>query len=290
MNIRPAYASQFYAGDIPQQIDYFLKDFKSGIKVNNPIGGVVPHAGWYYSGATAAKVFSVFKDQNPSMKTFILLGTVHDSGKVRKHSVFSTGEWETPLGPVQIDEILAEEILEASDEMIEVNHQAHDWEHSIEVQVPIIKYLFPDAKILPIAVPPINTSIALGEKIAGVLSEYSNDVSVVASTDLTHYGSNYGFEPAGSGDAGLDWMHKNDERIVNLAVNLESDKIIDEVSSNRNACGPGALSAAVSYAKKRGCKEGQLLEYITSHEVAGEDKHFTLGVGYAGIIFQIDQG
>ena len=107
---------------------------------------------------------------------------------------------------------------------------------------------------------------------------------VIGSTDLTHYGDNYGFTPAGYGAAAQNWMKKNDEHIVGLALTMRPDKILTEAALSHNACGPGAMAATVAAAKAMGAIEGTLLEYTTSYDVY-PDGEFEMAVGYAGIVF-----
>jgi len=107
---------------------------------------------------------------------------------------------------------------------------------------------------------------------------------VVASSDLTHYGERYGMAPAGTGPAAETWMKANDRRIIDLATAMKAEAIVPEAESHHNACGSGAMAAAVACAKALGRKNGVLVEYTTSHDVMPEGE-FDMAVGYAGIVF-----
>ncbi|MEJ2009391.1 MAG: AmmeMemoRadiSam system protein B [Acidobacteriota bacterium] len=152
MPVRKPCAQQFYPGDCRAQIETFLKGYEVPPGAEKAVAGIVPHAGWIFSGAVAAKVFKcVSASANPD--TFVLLGAVHTWGP-RGNSLYARGSWETPLGEVKIDEDVALQLLNLLGEDIAEDPSAHEGEHSIEVQIPFIKYLCPDAKIVPIAMPP----------------------------------------------------------------------------------------------------------------------------------------
>jgi len=281
MAARKPCARQFYPGDCKAQIEKFLEGYEVPEGVMKAVAGIVPHAGWIFSGAVAAKVFkciSVKKDPD----TFILLGTVHTCG-LMGNSLYARGSWETPLGEVKIDEEVAERLLDLPGGYILEDASAHEGEHSIEVQVPFIKYLCPDAKIVPVSVPPDDSHVT-GRKIGEAVYGMGKKIVVVGTTDLTHYGAAYGFTPFGSGDEAKRLMRENDRRMIELAVNMKYAEIGEEAERNRNACGPGALAATVAAAKAMGADKGCLLEYTTSHDVMPEGG-FRMAVGYAGIVF-----
>ena len=160
---KPVVAGQFYAGT-PDGCLAELTECLNEREITTPltdtiIAGIVPHAGWVFSGSLAAMVFSAIKKQNGSADTFVIFGAAH-----RYHGIepvlYDKGAWLTPLGEIPIDEELAQEVLDSG--LAEANPGAHTYEHSIEVQVPFVQHLFPDAKILPVLTPPANQAIELG--------------------------------------------------------------------------------------------------------------------------------
>jgi len=282
MLLRQPSAENFYRGNQEKYIKSFLKDFTVPDLPSRIVGGIVPHAGWMFSGAIAAKVFKCIEEKS-SPGRFILFGAVHTWG-VRKNSIYPRGEWATPLGELGVDEEYAQKILEENEGLIIEDPQAHSGEHSIEVQTPFIKYFFPDAKIIPIAIMPNDEAIKIGEGIAKVIKESGNGTVVIGTTDLTHYGDAYGFTPAGYGSKALQWMKENDRKIVDLALSLKPDAVLKEARTNRNACGSGAMAATITIAKNLGVSEGKLIDYTTSFDIM-PDREFQMAVGYAGIIF-----
>lgn len=282
MLARQTYARQFYPGDSKAQIERFLKNYTVPKEPAVAFGGVVPHAGWVFSGAVAAKVFKCLSAK-AAPDTFILLGAVH-TRKPRGNSIYSRGSWTTPLGEVKIDEDVADKLLNAlAGEIIE-DPGAHEGEHAIEVQLPFIKYICPDAKIVPIAIPPGAGAHITGKKIGQAASKMGKKIVVVGSTDLTHYGDAYGFTPFGYGEKAKRRMEESDARIIKLALTMRSEEISIEAQNNQNACGPGALAATVAAVKAMGAEKGRLLQYTTSYDIMPEGE-FAMAVGYAGILF-----
>lgn len=286
MSTRKAYrAGSFYPFDessCRQQIQECLGEYHPPAEPVQVVAGIVPHAGWVFSGPTTGKVFKSIQEK-ASPKTFLIFGAVHVWG-VGHAALFPEGDWETPCGTVTIDATLAERILESVADFVTADPSAHAREHSIEVQVPFIKQLFPEAQIVPIMVSPSLEASRLGKEIGKVLAEANADVMVLGSTDLTHYGPSFGFTPYGIGTEALQRMKENDRRIIDLAIQMQADSVVQEAEHHRNACGSGAIAATVAAAKELGAERGHLLEHITSQEVM-PDRQALDAVGYAGIIF-----
>jgi hypothetical protein len=287
---KPIVAGQFY----PAQHDACVNEIKecreagtlSESLPETIVAGIVPHAGWVFSGSLAAMVFSAIKKQHEKVHTFVIFGATHGYFG-QSPAVYDAGSWITPLGEVTIDEELADAIVDnavtVSDSM------AHRSEHSIEVQVPFIQYLFSGTKILPILVPPNEQAIALGISVGDFISRHEHKKIVcIGSTDLTHYGPRYGFTPMGTGAEALQWAGDvNDREFIDLALKLEPQGILASAAENYNACGAGAAAAAVAVAKKLGRTEGVMLAHTNSNEVMLRRMGTTSAdsVGYAAIIF-----
>ena len=281
MQVREPCARHFYAGDCAQATERFLGGFSVPAEPFRIVAGVVPHAGWQYSGAVAAKVFkSIQGKKNPA--TFVIFGAVHRWGT--DNAVYGCGAWGTPLGPVAIDEALASRILEQTPEGLSDEAHAHAGEHAIEVQLPFIRHLFPEAKIVPISVNPDSRAVPLGKQIGEIVRDYSREVVVIGSTDLTHYGDAYSYAPAGYGPSAHQWMRENDAQMLRLAEQMRASEILEEASRHHNACGAGALAATVEAARAMSAERGYLLEYTTSYDVRAEGE-FRMAVGYAGLLF-----
>ncbi|MCX5655774.1 MAG: AmmeMemoRadiSam system protein B [Planctomycetota bacterium] len=252
-----------------------------------PVAGIVPHAGWFFSGETALAVLGAISAKR-TPKTFVIFGAVHTGG-VRHSAVFPSGGWQTPLGLAQIDERLAGEILARGTGLVADDPQAHEDEHSIEVQVPLVQHLAPEAKIVPIAVLPDEKAAAVGRLVGEVIRSLGADAVCLGSTDLTHYGSPYGFTPMGHGEAGVRWMRQeNDRRMLDLMAALDADAVVAEARTHWNACGAGAVAATLAAARQLGAARGHVVRYTTSYDVMRERTGRTdaeAAVGYGGVVF-----
>jgi hypothetical protein len=191
------------------------------------------------------------------------------------------GSWSTPLGNLEIDNELAESLVAEFPFTVETtSHYQQD--NTIELQLPFIKYFFPNVKILPIGVPPSVASIEIGEWLAEKSERMGRRPLILGSTDLTHYGDNYGYAPKGVGEEAVNWVkNENDRRVVDLMVEMDAQGVIEESMKNYNACCSGAAGAAIASVKKLGAKKGEKLIYRTSYDMRPNSSF----VGYVGIIF-----
>ena len=286
----PVVAGQFYdatAQECRDHIESLLPDgdFTETLP-ENIIAAVVPHAGWAYSGAVAAGVFAALKAVE-DIETFVIFGAVH-AVRASYGLLYDAGRWQTPLGEIEIDEPLATEILAAAGPAIQADPCSHDREHSIEVQVPIIQHLFEQARIVPIMIPPTAGAHQAGAAAAQAIAQSHTRIACIASTDLTHYGPNYGYTPMGAGPLALAWAKDtNDRYFIDLALSMQADQLVETAQLYRNACGAGAVAATIAAAKQLGATQGTLLAHTTSAEVLAQKYRQPSedSVGYAGIIF-----
>jgi len=286
---KPVVAGQFYAGTrdacLAELSECLAERRITESLPDTIVAGIVPHAGWFFSGSLAAMVFSAIKKQNGSVDTFVIFGAAH-----RYHgpepAVYDKGAWLTPLGEIQIDEELAREILQSGPSS--ANPGAHTYEHSIEVQVPFVQHLFPDAKILPVLTPPANQAIELGGALATIAKQADKKIVFIGSTDLTHYGPRYGFAPMGTGQKALEWASEvNDRQFIDFALEMQPEKMLSTAEENYNACGSGAAAAAVAAAKQLGKTQGTLLAHSNTNAIMADkmDSRSSESVGYAAIVF-----
>lgn len=287
---KPAVAGQFYPESRKEcllEIAEYLP--KGPIRAELPAritAGIVPHAGWVFSGELAAMVFAAIKQVNQDVDTFVFFGAAHrcsDAAPV----IFPDGQWETPLGKIDIDEELTEEFigLGAKPDM-----QAHRYEHSIEVQIPFVQHLFPGAAMAAIIMPPAGNryECQFGQKVGEFVKNAKKKIVCIASTDLTHYGPRYGFSPQGTGPDGIRWAHEvNDRDFINKAVKMDAENLFISSIHSENACGPAAAAAVVAAAKAAGCPQGYLLAQTNSAEImqAKFQQPSTESVGYAAMVF-----
>jgi len=287
---RPIVAGQFYPGQrrscVAEIKECLQQRTISQAVPETIVAGIVPHAGWTFSGSLAAMVFAAIKKRHEKVDTFVIFGAAHGYFGTTP-AVYERGFWETPLGQVAIDEQLAAAVLDTGQAV--GDSQAHRSEHSIEVQVPFIQHLFGEAKILAILMPPSRQAVSLGTSVGDIISgSEQKKIICIGSTDLTHYGPSYGFTPMGTGANALRWAeHVNDAEFIDMAVKLDAEGLLASAARNQNACGAGAAAATVAAAAKLGKNEGLLLAHTNSSEImlrkmgtASADS-----VGYAAIVF-----
>jgi AmmeMemoRadiSam system protein B len=286
---KPIVAGQFYPGQHRSCVDEIneclLLEKLTEQLPETIVAGIVPHAGWTFSGQLAAMVFAAIKQRHDKVDTFIIFGAAHGYYG-SSPAVYDKGSWLTPLGEVAVDEELAEAVLKTDAGIADTS--AHQDEHSIEVQVPFVQHLFADAKILPILTPPSKQSISLGEVIGDIIKQQKRKIVCIGSTDLTHYGPRYGFTPMGTDANALQWASGvNDKEFIDLALKLQPQKMLASAAENYNACGAGAAAAAVAAAGKLGKTKGLLLAHTNSNEVMLQKMGYTSAeaVGYAAIVF-----
>jgi MEMO1 family protein len=237
------------------------------------VAGVVPHAGWEFSGRLALEVFSTLPR---TLDTIVIIGG--HLGPADGILCAFEDAYDTPLGPVTADLGLLERVREA----VEVREDRHA-DNTVEVHLPFVRHLFPEAKVLAFRAAPSSAAESLGEALAASAAGEGREVAVVGSTDLTHYGSNYGFAPAGRGEAGLRWVREvNDRRFIESVMALDVQAVIRSALEDRSACSAGGAAAAMAFARARGATAASLVRYMTSFDVHPAESF----VGYAGIVFR----
>lgn len=276
------FAGSWYPGresECLEAIEAFCRESAPCPSTENPWkGGIVPHAGWFYSGRIACNVIKCLSEGSEP-DTIVLFGRhLHPASP---NFIMKEGVWATPLGDLAIDQELGESVLTEFPFRVETASN-HDQDNTIELQLPFVRYFFPKAKILPMGLPPAVASLRIGEKVAEISNALGRRTLMLGSTDLTHYGYNYGFIPKGVGREAVDWVkNENDKAIVELMLNMEAEAVIHEALRNSNACCSGAAAAAVAASKGLGADRGQKLIYATSYDIRPD----TSFVGYVGIVF-----
>ena len=270
---KPEFAGAFYDEDkaiLAARIDGYLSAVKDLPAVSGDVRALVcPHAGYVYSGQTAAYAYRLV--QGKPYETVVIVGTSHHYA-FDGCSIYLKGGFETPLGVVPVDEELAARIAKASG--FSYVAEAHAKEHSVEVQVPFIQRALPGAKIVPIVVgyPTKRNVYSLADGIA----EASGDkkVLIVVSTDLSHYLS--------KADA-----NSVDAKTISLVRNINADTLITRCANGENImCGGGGVAAVLIALKKAGQPRVEVLRYSDSSDSSGDEGHV---VGYLAAAITVGQ-
>ncbi len=263
----PIAAGQFYPGSLDglkKMLESMVDDRAGKVEA---IGLISPHAGYIYSGMVAGAVISKIKLND----TVVILGPNH-TGRGKGFSIMTKGSWLTPLGETEIDKELGKQILSSSS-YLEEDYVAHQFEHSLEVQVPFLQYFRPDVRIVPIVMAHARGNIykKIGKELAGAIKESKKKVTILASSDMTHY------EPQES-------ARKKDSKAIEAILNLDEDELLRRVADfDISMCGYAPVVSLISAAKEMGATKAELVKYQTSGDATGD---YSSVVGYAGILLK----
>jgi len=282
MTVRKAvFAGSWYPAS-KQDCESEIRDFLQQGEVIDPnkkfVAGIVPHAGWYFSGSIACNVVHALTS-GPAPDVIVIFG-MHLHPQSPRY-IMAEGAWETPFGAIEVHDEFARRLIERFAFEIETPRNFSQ-DNTIELQLPFIKYFFKEATLVPIGVPPNMESLQIGKAVAAIASELGIRVKIIGSTDLTHYGHNYGFVSHGTGPESVDWVrNENDRRVIDAMLEMAPEKVIDEALASQNACCAGAASTAIASAKQLGATRAQSIAYATSYDKRPDDSF----VGYVGIVF-----
>jgi MEMO1 family protein len=285
MSVRRRALPRGWYPDEPEALRALVSSWVPGFPAAPPaIAVVAPHAGWAFSGRLAARAIGSLRppregasDPPPGSppRTIVVFGG-HLAPGAAPLAALEQG-YETPLGPVDSDP----ELLEALDARVPLGRDL-DADNTVEVLLPLVAALFSGSRALWLRAPNDLSSLALGEALAAAAASIGRPLSCVGSTDLTHYGPNYGFIPKGGGDAAAAWVRDvNDRRFLDALLALDGEAAVERGEAERSACSSGAAAAALAFAKASGASRAELLEYATSLDQRADDSF----VGYAALAF-----
>ena len=264
----PAVAGRFYPGrpeSLARELDQYLGSEQA--KIEGALGCVVPHAGYMYSGHVAGAVFA----RLPKRPTYIILGPNH-TGRGAPLAIMSSGEWLTPLGRVPVDSALAR-LLRRSCHLLMEDAEAHEDEHSLEVQLPFLQRSVGEFKFVPIAIGVGGYSglESLGHSIAQAVGPAAA-VMIIASSDMNHY------EPD-------SLTRQKDRKAIDKILALDPPGLYEVLRHDDiSMCGYGPTIAMLTAAKDLGAQRAELIKYATSADTSGDRDAV---VGYAGIVVSL---
>lgn len=258
-------------GELPQKL------LETDIEI---IAGIVPHAGYVYSGSCASWFYKKLAESMPKIDVAIILGTNHTGfgGKITTTTYFK--RWATPLGEVEVDLDFVHKLVKGYDVVDDM--LAHMREHSVEVQIPFLQFLYDKFKLVPIVVREVDYEIAyeFAKVLHEVVSTSGKQCVVIASSDFTHHGAAYGYVIFKENVS--ENVRQFDLTLIDRILNLDTKGFLDMIYRyDATVCGYGAIAITIEYAKLMGCK-AELLKYYHSGDVTGEEDMI---VGYASISF-----
>ncbi len=268
-------------GWYPSSADECVRDISEFLQGFTPpagswLGGVAPHAGWYFSGKAAARVIATLAESAEPDRVVVYGGHLPAHGDP---VTYTEEAWETPIGPVSMDRALSEDLASRGEALRATPGFA---DNTVEVLLPFVKHFFPQTPIVAVHAPSSKRAVRLGEMVDSLMQEKGLTAVYLGSADLTHYGPNYGFAPMGSGAAAVKWVKEdNDRSLIERALAMDAQGLLDDASFRHNTCSAGPIASVVTSVSRRGAKQGRLIEYYTSYDIVPNSSF----VGYAGIVF-----
>lgn len=265
----PAVAGRFYPGNPEdlrtEALAYLSPKTSTEAAPINAIGCIAPHAGYMYSGHVAGAVFARIV-----IPRLCVVMCPNHTGKGHPLALMGEGAWETPLGDVPIDDQLASALKQRFPALQE-DSAAHRAEHAVEVELPFLQLLQPHLRFVPIALGTgqLETLEQLGLALADVISQQSEPVLMVASSDMNHYESD-------------TVTRAKDHRAIERILTLDPRGLHEVVTQqNVSMCGFGPAVATLTAARALGAKSAELVKYATSGDISGDRE---MVVGYAGVV------
>jgi hypothetical protein len=254
------------------------------------LAAVAPHAGWIFSGRIAALAVSSLAPL-PKGATVAIFGGHLPPGA--RPLAARESSYETPLGPLVADlellSALESQLGSAASPGASSRPSAlhplgvdDEVDNTVEVLLPLVAALLPDSRVLWLRSPNDSAALELGQALQAAGRALGRGLACLGSTDLTHYGPNYGFSPKGRGPAAEAWVREeNDRRFLDALLALDGSEALRLAESERSACSAGAAAAALAFARAAGASRAELFGYGSSLEVR-RDASF---VGYAALGF-----
>ena len=266
-------SGRFYPAD-PVELDAtvasLLEDARKAVGPSGrpAVGVIAPHAGYVYSGPTAAAVFARL-----ALPSLVVILAPNHTGICRAPggaSLWEDGAFRTPLGDVPVDAAFGAALRDASP-LVGVDHEAHRVEHAVEVELPFLQWLRRDVRIVPLVLAwdDWEPARALGEALARVVSEAPEPVLLLASSDLNHY------EPAAVSE-------RKDARALEAVTALDGAELLARCRREGiSMCGRAPVAVVLAAARALGADRAEVVDYRHSGWVSGDDSQV---VGYGGVV------
>jgi len=244
--------------EISREISGYLEGF--ACPEEGSLAVIAPHAGWYYCGRLMALSLASLKKDT---ETIAVIGG-HLPGSYP--ALFAMEDVvRTPFGLLHIDKELREQLMIKIDTLPCGCAEDRYKDNTVEVLLPMVHFFFPEASMLWLRLPACIDAYEAGKLLSKTAQKMGRKIAVVGSTDLTHYGSNYGFSPHGSGERALRWVREvNDAAFIKAVETGSPEEVLRCAEQDSSSCSAGAVLGAMGFASEEGCNGARLLEYATS--------------------------
>jgi AmmeMemoRadiSam system protein B/AmmeMemoRadiSam system protein A len=262
------------AGELTKSIRNWLASVPEA-NAGNVIALIQPHAGYQYSGAIAAYGVKTISKQ---IKRVVIIGPSHTTGMDDILSIPGITHISTVLGEIEVDREFVEQLKKY--DFCKSITRAHTTEHSVDIQLPLLQMVLSDFKVVPIVVGQLSNS-AVKEMTDALLPLLDNHTLVIASSDFTHYGDNYGYVPFPFNEQTGDKLRLLDKEAITAIINMKQD-IFSEYLRRTHAtiCGQSPIKLLLKLLPPN--SKGVLLKYDTSGRITGD---YQQSVSYASIAF-----
>lgn len=268
----PAVSGRFYPED-RAELERVVRDLLAAAEAPAAApapAAVAPHAGYVYSGLTAAHVFARLE-----LPRLVVILAPNHTGVCRAPggaSLWERGAFRTPLGDAPVDEEFARALLRACS-LVDVDHEAHEREHAVEVHLPFLQLRRPDTAIVPLVLAWDGWDPAreLGEALAGLVRRWTEPVLLLASSDLNHY------EPATVSEL-------KDAHALAAVQALDGAELLARCRRERiSMCGRAATATVLAAARALGARHAEIVDYRHSGWVTADERTV---VGYGGVVIR----
>jgi len=267
-NLKSSLAGQWYSDDaqeLSEELESYISNVPEKDKLDNVMAILLPHAGYQYSGQVAA--YGINQIIGRRYKRVIVLGPTHRVHMIDTVSIPDYDYIETPLGRQPLDIEFIQKLREHP-EVLSIE-QVHKHEHSVQIEIPLLQYVFDDFKLVPIVVGHLD--IETIKKIAKILVDnIDNETLIVVSSDFTHYGKAFGYLPFyGDVENNLKALDMGAFRHIE---NRDVDGFLDYIE-NTGATICGRYPIAILLAMLPDKASVELLNYQTSGHITGDWSH-----------------
>ena len=275
-------AGTWYAGTaalLRRQVDELLAQAGEPWHGGPLAGIVVPHAGYQYSGATAARAYRSVA--GGGYRRIVLLAPSHYL-RYRGAAVLDVDAFLTPLGEVMVDRAALDTL--AADPLVAADHRPFEQEHSLEIQLPLLQRVLPDTAVVPLLLSDL--SVEEAQRFAGLLRRLAGPQSLfVVSSDFTHYGERFDYLPFPPTGPDSVRAHLRELDMGAIERVLAGDllgfrRYVAETGAT--ICGQMPIAAFLAWAADGAALPGTLLGYTTSLDLTGDFEH---SVSYAALAF-----
>jgi len=246
----------------PEEISRFLSSFAEAGGAVSARAAIAPHAGWFYSGKTAARAAAALDRE---IDTVVVIGGHLPKGFPPLFAMEDAVN--TPFGSMTIDAKLRETMYK------ETKGRSDQYpDNTVEVLLPMVRFFMPNAHLLWMRLPADMSSFDSGKTLAAAAKEQGRNIAVLGSTDLTHYGPNYRYTPKGCGHQALKWVKEvNDRNFITAVEAGDPPLVLKRAESDLSSCSSGAVLGAMGYAAAVNAGPARLLEYSTSVDAIDTD-------------------